>query len=241
MKIIACCRSYNEERHIKKFCKAYQYLADEILVADGGSTDDTVAIAESMPNTKVIHYDTKVECKNGILRNPDGPHIQFLVDHAVEDGADWIIFQDADMRPNKHLKEQARDTFGIMDRIDKDFLMVTQIFIWHENQYFPDMSYQGGQWMQGLWAWRASIGLKIINKMPHFEFSYDGVNSILLDKTGRDFPVQPPVCFMHYGWEDDEAIDEHVKYYRESGLIPGMLHPSQIGGQPKPIKEWMIE
>lgn len=240
MKIIACCRSYNEEKHIRQFCEAYQF-ADLVLVADGGSTDNTMSIASSIPKTKLIPYDVKVKCQNGIWRNPDGPHIQFLIDRARDEGADWIIFQDTDMRPNKYLKEQARDLFEMMESMDRDFLMLTQIFIWKGTQFFPNMSYQQGKWMQGLWAWRASIGLKIIDHMPHFEFSYDGVKSILLDKTGRDMAVQPPPCYMHYGWESDEMIDEHVNYYKKSGLIPGMLHPFGIGGKPEPIKDWMVE
>jgi len=241
MKIVSTCRSLNEERHIEKFCWAYQDIADLILVADGGSTDNTVLLAESMPKTKVRKYDVKVECKNGIWRNPDGPHIQFLIDWAVEEGADFIIFQDTDMRPNKYLKEQARDLFKQMDEKDKDFLMITQIFRWENNLYFPNLSNFGGSWAQGLWAWRASIGIKMIDKMPHFEFSYDGSTPIYFDKTGRDLVVQPPPCFLHFGWEDLDKTNAHVDYYRNSGLIPGMTHPLQIGGTLKPIEDWMIE
>ena len=240
MKIVACCRAYNEKRHIEQFCKSYQDIADLILVADGGSTDRTVEIAESIPKTKVIHYDVKVECKNGIWRNPDGPHIQFLIDHAVSEGADWIIFQDTDMRPNKYLKEGARELFRMMDSFEKDFLLLTQIFIWQDKEYFPNMSYQG-EWMQGLWAWRANLGIKIIDKMPHFEFSFDSVNPIHLERMNNTMKVQPPMCYMHYGWESLEIATEHAEYYRKSGLIPGMIHPLQIGGERKPIEDWMIE
>jgi glycosyltransferase involved in cell wall biosynthesis len=241
MKILACCRTYNEENHIEKFCQSYQNIADLILIADGGSTDNTVEIANSMPKTEVIHYPVKVECKNGIWRNPDGPHIQFLIDHAITLGADWIIFQDCDMRPNKVLKDQGRSLFSMIDKLNKDFLLLTQIFIWHGNEYFPTMSRRQSQWMQGLWAWRASINLKIIDKMPHFEFSYDGVNSIDLDKTGKSWKVQPPPCYLHFGWEDDKTIDAHAEYYRSSGLIPMMLPPKVIGGTPEPIENWMVE
>lgn len=240
MKIVACCRAYNEERHIQKFCEAYQF-ADEILVADGGSTDNTVAIAESIPKVKVIHYDVKVECKNGIWRNPDGPHIQFLIDHAKEDGATWIIFQDTDMRPNKRLKEKALNWFNLADEMGMNFLMLTQIFVWKDDQYFPDLSFQGGEWMQGLWAWRASIGLKIIDKMPHFEFSYDGVNSVDVGKEPKRSNIKPPSCYLHFGWESDEKVQEHINYYRSSGLIAGMAHPLDFAGKPKPLEDWMIE
>ena len=241
MKVFACCRALDEQRHIEKFCQSYQNIADTILVADGGSSDNTVLLAESIPKTKVIHYDNKVECRNGIFRNPDGPHIQFLVDSARDMGADWIIFQDTDMRPNKYLKETGRELFAYMDEQKKDFLLLTQIFLWQDQWYFPNMSKQGNRWMQGLWAWRANINLKIIDKMPHFEFSYDGQHSIDINKTGRQLAIQPPACYLHYGWESKEKTDEHVEYYKKSGLIPGMIHPLNIGGKQEYKEEWMVE
>jgi len=241
MKIAACCRAFNEHRHIEKFCQSYQSIADVILIADGGSEDDTVAIAESIPKVKVKNYPVKVQCANGIERNPDGPHIQFLIDWAVEEGADWIIFQDTDMRPNKHLKENGRSLFKMMDSVQKDFLLITQVFLWQNEQYFPNMSRSGNDWAQGLWAWRANIGLKIINKMPHFEFSFDGVTSIDLNRLGREMRVQPPSCYLHFGWEDRAKTLEHAEYYRKSGLIPGMLDPLSIGGTLQPKETWMEE
>ncbi len=52
MKIIATTRTKNEEENIERFCRSYidTGLADLVLIADGGSDDDTVAIAESVPN-----------------------------------------------------------------------------------------------------------------------------------------------------------------------------------------------
>jgi glycosyltransferase involved in cell wall biosynthesis len=242
MKIAACCRTYNETLHVKKFCEAYQDIADIIVIADGGSTDDTVPIALTMPKTIVKEYNVKVECKNGILRNPDGPHIQFLVDSAIELGADWIIFQDCDMRPNKHLKENGRQVFIDAENLGKDFIMITQVFLWENTQFFPNMSLFGDHWAQGLWAWRAGVGMKIIDKMPHFEFSYDGTKSIDFDNVnGKDYRVQPPFAYLHFGWEDMIKATEHADYYRKSGLIPGMAHPLSIGGKLQPITEWMVE
>lgn len=237
MKIIACCRSYNEHDNIEKFCNAFQF-ADKILVADGGSEDDTVAIAERMPKVKVREFPLKVECANGIWRNPDGPHLQFLYDWALEEGADWTICQDCDQRPNFFLKRDARDIF---EGLHKDFLMVTQIYLLGNDMYFPRMSKGGDEWQQGLWAWRSEINLKVIDKMPHFEFSFDGVNSFDVPKLGRHQSIQPPYCFLHFGWETPAKIDNKVKYYRDSKLIPQMEHPLNFGGTPLPLESWMIE
>jgi len=234
--IIATVRTYNEETRIEKYCEAYQF-ADKILIADGGSTDHTVDIALQYPKVQVRDYPVKVQLENGAWRNPDGPHIQFLVDWATEEGGDWIIHQDCDQRPNKYLKLDAR---RILTETTKDFIQVTQIFLWGYDKYFKDLSFQGG-WMQGLWAWRLSTGLKIIDKMPHYEFSLDGKTSVDINKTNRYQNILPPYCFMHFGWETEEMVQKHIKYYTETGLIPNMAHPLSFGGHPQPILEWMIE
>jgi hypothetical protein len=237
MKIIATARTLNEVRHIDAYCEAYQF-ADHILIADGGSEDNTIELALKYPKVQVKNYDVKVELKDGSWRNPDGPHIQFLVDWATEIGGDWIVHQDCDQRPNKFLKQDARE---ILSNIKQDFLQVTQIFLWGKDRYFRKLSYQGGCWMQGLWAWRLSTGLKIIDNMPHFTFSLDGKNSLDINKSGRQYNLQPPYCFMHFGWQSPEETNAHVQYYRKTGLIKDMAHPLEFGGDPLPLLDWMIE
>lgn len=236
MKIIATVRTLNEAKRIGKFCEAYSF-ADKILVADGGSTDDTIELASTFPNVNIRHYTKKVKLANGVYRNPDGPHIQFLVDWAMDEGADWIIHQDADQRPNKHLKQDVRN---VLEKSEKDFIQVTQIYVYERDNYFKKMSFQDGIWLQGLWAWRANINLKIIDKMPHYEFSFDGKNSIDINKTDRFENILPPYCFLHYGWETEKQLQDHIAYYRNSGLMQ-MNHPTEWYGQPEPLLDWMIE
>lgn len=236
--IIATARSFNEHRNIEQYCRAYQW-ADKILIADGGSTDDTKELALKYPKVEVRDYLNTVQLPNGKFRNPDGPHIQFLVDWATEIGGTWIIHQDVDQRPNKFLKN---DVCGILNNSTDDFVVVTQIFTYGGiNYYFKDLSHAGGDWMQGLWAWRLSKNLKIIDKMPHYEFSYDGEHSIDINQQPRVLRLLPPYCFMHFGWEDEAVTQEHVRYYNETKLIPGMEHPLKWAGKLVPCENWMIE
>jgi glycosyltransferase involved in cell wall biosynthesis len=237
MKIVACIRTLNEEDHIQKCCEAYQFC-DQILIADGGSTDRTVEIAKFYPKVEVRYFTKMVECSNGIWRNPDGEHLQFLYDWAVAEGADWTIAQDCDQRPNKYLKENIRDILSISV---KDFILVTQIYVIGGDAYLPRLSRDGDTWWQGLWAWRTNIHLKVIDRMPHFEFSLDGVKSFDVPKLNRHQTLLPPYCFMHFGWETEDMIQKHLEYYRKSNLIPQMRHPLSFGGMPEPLLEWMIE
>ena len=123
----------------------------------------------------------------------------------------------------------------------EDFLQVPQIFLWGKDMYFPGMSDFGNGWAQGLWAWKLSTGLKILDRMPHYEFSLDGHTSLDVDKSGRNLNMLPPYCFMHYGWQTNEETVEHVDYYRRTGLIDGMRHPLEFGGRLAPLLDWMVE
>ncbi len=237
MKIVSTVRTLNEESNIRKFRESYSQFADRILIADGGSVDNTVPLAEQFPKVDIDFYPVKVPCENGIMRNPDGPHIQFLIDWARREGADWIVHQDCDQRPNKFLKEDIRD---ILATTTEPFVCVTQIFLWGKDQYFPQMSAEEHGWMQGLWAWRADIDLKIINKMPHYEFSFDGKTPIDINKQPHR-NLLPPYCFMHYGWETPQKTQAHMDYYNKSGLIKNINHPLNYGGPLKPLQLWMEE
>lgn len=238
MKIIATVRTFNESRHIEQWCKSYSTFADHLLIADGGSTDNTIELASKYPKVQIRNYPFTVQLKDGTFRNPDGPHVQFLVDWATEIGGDWIVHQDCDQRPNKILKEHARE---LLEWTDKDFVQITQIFLWGKDKYFRDLSFMGGDWRQGLWAWRLSTELKILDRMPHYMFSLDGQEPTDINKTGRELNVQPPYCFMHYGWQTEEETQEHINYYRRTGLIPQMAHPLGFGGEPVPLLDWMEE
>ena len=88
MKIVATCRTLNEEKNIERFCMSYTWV-DKVLIADGGSTDRTKEIANLFYNVEVRDFSERVE-RNGVWRNPHGKHINFLIDWAKEEGA-WIV------------------------------------------------------------------------------------------------------------------------------------------------------
>ncbi len=74
--------TYNEADKISRCIQSVRGIADEVLVVDSGSTDDTVSIAEKS-GARVLQQDWLGY----------GRQKQFAVDHALHD---WVLCLDAD-------------------------------------------------------------------------------------------------------------------------------------------------
>jgi len=234
MKIIATVRTRNEERNIGRFCEAYQGIANEILVADGGSEDRTVEIAESFPNVTVLPFDQRIEVKGGHWINPQGSHVNFLFEQARQRDPDWIIFDDCDCVPNYILQKEAR---GYLDKAlshDRPAVFVRRVYMWGEHYHFPDLHRPN----TSLWAFRRGLNIHADTEDEwHLTMMQDDHNLSPL----RPFALhlEFPQCLLHYSWPTEEAAQKKVKFYRESGVQPTARHPKDFGGKMK-IAEWFM-
>ncbi len=93
MSLSVAIATYNEEKNIAACLESVQEIADEIVVVDGGSTDQTVSIAH------------KYKAKVFIVDNPQIFHInkQKAIDYATKD---WILQLDADERVSEQLAKE---------------------------------------------------------------------------------------------------------------------------------------
>lgn len=82
--------AFNEEKRIAQCLLSLQPVADEILVVDSGSTDQTVAIAMSL-NAKVVHH-------------PFEGHVQQKNFAMQQASFDWVLSLDADEVLSKELQ-----------------------------------------------------------------------------------------------------------------------------------------
>lgn len=83
MRVSACMIAKNESNCIAKCINSYKSIADEIIVADTGSTDNTAEIAESLG---AVVY--RLDWENDFSKAKN-----YVLDKAT---GDWIIFLDAD-------------------------------------------------------------------------------------------------------------------------------------------------
>jgi len=229
MKVIATTRTLNEEQNIRHFIESNNW-ADEVLIVDGGSEDDTVSIVNDYKYAFVKSFHERVQLKKGYWRNPQGKHINACIDWAIEREADWIIFDDCDCFPNYLLKDRGRDL--LLD-CPADVVFVTRLYLWGKDQHFPAMAKPSGDWTPSIWAWRADTKIRASEKDP-----------LIHDLSVREKPdipqqrLMPPYCLLHCYCPDEETVDRKLKKYREGGQHPTLLHPHEAGGQLSPLPEW---
>lgn len=238
MKIVATTRTKNEEENIERFCRAYidTGLADLVLIADGGSDDDTVAIAESVPSVKVGEYSGQIFGVSGSnWRNPHGEQMNYVFDWATEEGADWIIFDDCDCSPNYLLKEQGR---SLLENSDDRFAFAVRAYFWGKNQWFPGLSKdKDGEWMTSLWAWRSGIGFRASEDDP---WKHEFIKGGIFPPTDEHrLDIFPPLALLHRPWPTEDKTEAKRAFYMDIGQHPNMLRPTEFGGPLEGLPEWM--
>ena len=106
----------NEEQHIEECIKSIQ-CADEILVIDDGSTDQTVSLAEQL-SAKVIHH---------ALNGDWAQQRRFGISQS---SCEWILFIDSDERISSELNDEIRQ---VVQRREKKAYWLSRHNIFRHN------------------------------------------------------------------------------------------------------------
>ncbi len=114
--IIVPCK--NEELNLQACLDSVASLADEILVADSGSTDRTLEIARNYPRTKIIEREfvTSGDFKNWAIPQASNQ---------------WILLLDADERATPELVEEIRLTLSRGPEHDGYWIYRSNYFMGH--------------------------------------------------------------------------------------------------------------
>lgn len=229
IKIIAVTKSLNEEHNIERFCRGYDW-ADLILVADGGSQDDTVALAQSFIKVRVRDFPLRVPMlgdPTGFM-NPEPQHLNFIIDWAIEEEADWIILDGCDCWPNPTLKREAR---RILETSPQPSVWLHRLYIWGDDEYFPKYNI-----CHSMWAWRpAELPIRWEEKtLSCFDSEMIGGDlslAIFLDE---------PYCCLHYCFPDEEEVAAKMARYKAWGH--DLVHPlKSIYAPSEPLPEWALK
>jgi len=226
MKCIAVVRTRNEELNIQRFLDCYQWC-EEIIVADGGSTDKTLDIVRRYDNTRLYHFTEKVWSRDGkVWGNPICKHINFLIDRAIEHKADWIIFDDCDCVPNKLLQDSAR---SLLASTSYEIVMACCVYIYGKDKYFEGLSKPAGHWTPRLWAWRPSADVRARDVGDwNIEMKIPPIPALRL---------LPPYGLLHYFYPTPEYMQRKLEFYRHE--VPETRDPIEFGGMLLPLEDWM--
>ena len=110
MKISACAIIKNEEKNLPAYIEGVRNIADEIIITDTGSTDNSVKLLESLKekfslNLQIHHFEWIADF--AAAKN-------FTLDKAT---GDWIIFLDADEYFDKKIRKKVRP---ILEKVHSD-------------------------------------------------------------------------------------------------------------------------
>lgn len=228
MKIVLTLKSRNEESNIQRAIESYHDWVDEILLADGGSTDRTVELASQYCKVSVRPFLEYYRREDGSLRNHEGRHLNFLFDWADCVGADWIIHDDCDCSLNYLMKQDGR---SIIEACTNQTVHVCRLYVYGQDRYFRTMTDFAGGWQAGLWAWRADTGLRSKDVKRHF--TVDDINQY------SKCNIYPPHCILHRFAPTEEVIQRKIADYKLEE--PNATHPKRHYGEPEPLPEWARE
>jgi hypothetical protein len=216
-KIAVVLRTLNERPHLARFLWGYDWV-DHILVADGGSTDGTQEFLSSHPKVSLCEYTVNItHPKTGVVRNPEGAHINFLLDWAGSIGVDWTILDDADGCPNFVLRKYGRE---VLEAESADSLYAFRMYIWGTEEWFPDLTggslNPGPEW-SSLWAWRS--GLVRWSEEDPFKSVLE--DPYLESVTKHKLPY--PSALLHYFCLTPEIAERKRMFYSQT--LDGGLQP----------------
>lgn len=120
LSVIVPCK--NESRNIGACIESFYSIADEIIIADSGSTDDTLKIAATYDKVRIIErdYRTSGDFKNWAI--PQAAHT-------------WVLIVDADERIKDDLADEIVSELTAGPKYDGYWIFRENYFLGHRLQY----------------------------------------------------------------------------------------------------------
>jgi glycosyltransferase involved in cell wall biosynthesis len=228
MQLLVLVRVKNERLNIERFCRNYGW-ADRILVADSGSIDGTVELAQTLPKVEVRHFLRKFN-RGNFIDVPESSHTQFLIEWALEkndDGESWLIIDDCDCWPNPYLKRDARSLFQKAHDDGYDQVNTNRLYIYKDRGYFPELNKAG----TSMWGWRPSKKF-VWTDGDESHLTFHGLDD-------KHFTVDYPYCLLHHSWPNEQVLQMKMERWRLRGEL--REDPRKWAGPLVPLPEFASE
>ena len=229
-RVVVCTRTLNEIDHIQRFLDGYDW-ADKILIADGGSEDGTVEVARCADKVEVRSFTERIYDGTGFWRNPEGRHVNFLLDWAEkEEHPDWIIVDDADSAPTRVLSNAGRRVF---ESCRYDTVWTFRMYVWGTEQWFPELT--GGSLLptpkwSSIWAWRPGL-LRWKENDPW----YDSTDNSRLEGKSKAL-LRYPCALLHFFYLNEGYVERKMARYNRKGR--SLEHPLKSCGRLEELPSW---
>ncbi|WP_370897563.1 glycosyltransferase family 2 protein [Chryseobacterium gossypii] len=154
--------TYNEEKNIREVLGCFDFC-DEIIVVDSFSTDNTLEIAKSFQNVKIIENKFEDFTRQRNL----------ALDHAKND---WVLFLDGDERITPQLREEIINELNKADKKDA--------YYFYRKFFFAGkpIHFSGTQTDKNFRLFRKSKARYITEKKVHETLKVDGTIGELKNK-----------------------------------------------------------
>jgi len=224
-------RCLDEEELLPMFLANHQF-ADEIVIVDGGSTDRSKEIALADPKVRWIEFHEWVSGKRGGRRNPEGRHLNAVIDACK---GDWLWICEVDIMPSDALQAGIRD---IMDSCTEPAIASFLYYLapWRpmgsprrpsgpgKYEHYPELILG-----VGLTCWPKELGLR---SDPAQDFQP------AIDYHNKPYTVPPlPCARIHLSWWTEERVAEKRAFYLDI-YDTEQKHPDAQYKR-EPLPEWL--
>ena len=205
--ISACTIVRDEEKNIERWLRNVQSFADEIIVVDTGSKDNTKAILKA----KAVDFYEFVWCDDFAAAK------NFALDQAH---GDWIVFLDADEFFDEESQKIIRSTLIKMHGDRKIAGIITPFFNIDVNSNNEILS---KSWQMRIF--RREKDLRFAGKI------HESLQNLAPKGQDRDFVVMDSLHFIHTGYSRniiEAKLRRNLNLLKEEIVLQGGEHPKQF-------------
>lgn len=224
MKIVVGTRCLNESSFIPLFLANHPF-ASRIVICDGGSDDNSKELALQDPRVEWVEFTERVPGVHGGWRNPEGAHVNALLDAMEAHQPDWVWLTEMDAIPNRALQEALPAVLNTDQSLMSSYLCYLA----------PDGRSHYPQLMlgPGYTCWRPGLG-----RATNLTDPFEGQGALHVSG-GPGLELQPPLVRIHFTFYSEAHVHAKAAWYR---LVHGIdqPHPDERCGPREPLPDWAV-